>query len=221
MVIFPAMYTTVYWANPDRRLTAEGLAAECFVLEDDTTCHSEDPTGEGVNATERFNHLLLAGCLLQLSALGAILFSIMTTKGLSYYGLASGLFLSVIGGLTWIVVLSVYRFNHVGRVVSGDLCAESSSCLPDDMQGYMPTAGRFFKIWLIVVYSTFATVLCLFFYMKLMDWAVINWHLPRAYFEKYERTEVLGTGNCAIVWKVRKRNPGPGEPEFYAAKEFK
>ena len=80
------------------------------------------------------------------------------------------------------------------------------------MVGYMPSSGSFMKIWLIIVYSLWGALCCFCCYQGMADSGNINIHLDKTYREKYERVgdKPLGKGDCAIVWKVKKRHAEPG-----------
>lgn len=141
---------------------------------------------------------------------------------LNFWSFVIGTCICISPAIAWIVLLTVLRFNHVGRVISGDECPENADCSDDANLGYMTSSGMFLKVWVILVY-TFVGCSCI---KGCMDSAYnsgkINWGRPAEYFEKYERVSLLGVGAVGTVWKVKKRNPAPGEEEmFYAAKEFK
>jgi hypothetical protein len=150
------------------------------------------------------------------------MFTFGTMHPLHFWAFVSGTTMCCFGGFVWIIFLSAYRWNHVGSVVSGDLCPENEICNYDAMQGYMTSSGNFFRIWLIIVYCIWGCACIQGFYSNLYNSGKINWGRPAEYFQKYERVSLLGVGAVGVVWKVKKRNPEPGEEEkFYASKEFK
>jgi hypothetical protein len=66
------------------------------------------------------------------------------------------------------------------------------TCSADELIGYMPITGNFFNIWLIISYCFIGFICCYGMYGDLADKGKINCHLPKEYFDKYERIEVLG-----------------------------